>query len=162
MRPTYFMENLLFGVGVIKNAGVNGSPMEPNLPMPMIATKDIAAYIAPVLERADFEGKSVRELLGNRDVTMVEATRVLGEATGKPDLQYVQFAYEDARQALLGIGMSQSVADAYIEMYRGFNEGKIQATEERSPENTTPTTLEEFAREVFEPAYREGGAAAFA
>ncbi|MDQ3253630.1 MAG: NAD(P)H-binding protein [Acidobacteriota bacterium] len=162
VRPTFFMENLLSGIDIIKNMGVNGSPQAPELPMPMIATKDIAACIAPVLERADFEGKSVLELLGNSDVTMVEATRTLGEAIGKPDLRYVQFPYADTQQALLGMGLSQSVADSYIEMYRGFNEGTVRPTEERSPANTTPTTLEEFAREVFAPAYQRGGAAAFA
>lgn len=160
VRPVFFMENLLFGVDIIKNMGANGSTTEANLPVPMIATKDIAAYIAPILERADFVGKSVRELLGNREVTMLEATKVLGEVIGKPDLKYVQFPYEDARQALLGMGLSASVADAYIEMYRGFNEGRIQPTESRSSLNTTPTTIGEFAREVFAAVYRGSGAAA--
>lgn len=162
VRPVFFMENLLSGVNIIKNMGVNGSPQAPDLPMPMIATKDIAAFITPLLERADFEGKSVKELLGSSDVTMVEATRVIGEVIGKPDLRYVQFTYADAQQALLGMGLSQSVADSYIEMYRSFNEGTVRSTEERSPANTTPTTLEEFVREVFAPAYQRGESAAFA
>lgn len=127
----------------------------------MIAMKDIAAFIAPVLEKADFEGKSVKELLGSSDVTMVEATRVIGEVIGKSDFQYLQFTYADARQALLGMGLSQSVADSYIEMYRSFNEGTVRPTEERSPANTTPTTFAEFARDVFAPAYQRGEASAF-
>ncbi|MGH8592767.1 MAG: hypothetical protein ACREV3_02595 [Gammaproteobacteria bacterium] len=41
------------------------------------------------------------------------------------------------------------MADAYVEMYTAINEGRI-----RNTSNTTPTTLEEFAREVFAPAYQ--------
>jgi len=85
---------------------------------------------------------------------MTEATRILGEAIGNPDLRYVQFPEEDARKAMSGMGMSDSVVDALLEMERGFNTGKIRPTRERSAENTTPTTLEEFARAIFAPAYR--------
>ena len=61
---------------------------------------------------------------------------------------------EEARKAMAGMGMSESVIDAFLEMERGFNEGRIRPTRERSPENTTPTTLEEFARTVYAPAFR--------
>lgn len=152
LRPGFFMENLLFNVELIKHMGINGSPLEPNLPIPMIATKDIAAVAAHLMEEASFRGKSVRELLGPREVTMIEATKVLGRSVGKKDLQYVQFSYGDARQAMLGMGMSVSVADEMIEMYQAMNEGRSRPTQSRSPENTTPTTLEDFA-ETFAAFY---------
>ncbi len=157
LRPGFFMENLLFNVEMIKNIDINGSPIDPNLPISMIATKDIAAVAAHLMAETSFEGKSARELLGAKEVTMVEATKVLGKAVGKEDLQYVQFPYADARQAMLGFGMSVSVADEMIEMYRGMNEGRVRPTEPRSPENTTPTTLEVFA-ETFAVAYRASAA----
>ncbi|MBI5419693.1 MAG: hypothetical protein HZA60_06370 [Deltaproteobacteria bacterium] len=53
-----------------------------------------------------------------------------------------------------GMGMSRSAVDAMIEMQRGFNEGRIRPTQARNPENTTPTTLEEFASTIFARAYR--------
>ncbi|MFH0953484.1 MAG: hypothetical protein V1873_04055 [Verrucomicrobiota bacterium] len=39
-----------------------------------------------------------------------------------------------------------------IEMLQGFNEGRIRAAEARSKVNTTPTTIEEFAKD-FAKAY---------
>ncbi len=84
---------------------------------------------------------------------MLQAASILGAAIGKTDLRYVQFPYEDARKAMLDMGMSDSYADAAIEISRSFNEGKVQGTETRSARNTTATTLERFAQAVFREAY---------
>ena len=153
LRPAFFMENLLFGIDVIKNMGVNGSGLDPQVTIPMIATRDIAAVAADLMEQGNFEGTSVRELLGNGNLTMTEATVAIGRAIGKDDLNYVQFPTENVRGAMLGLGMSQNVVDEMIEMYHGMNEGIVQGLESRSAANTTPTTIDEFARKVFAPAY---------
>ena len=152
LRPGFFMENLLFGVEVIKNMGANGSALDPQVALPMIATRDIALVAADLLT-GSFSGKSVREILGQRDLTMTEATTAIGNAIAKPDLKYIQFPYEDARKAMLGMGMSQDMVDEMIEMYRGMNSGIVRPSEARSPENTTPTTIGEFARSTFAGAY---------
>jgi hypothetical protein len=55
---------------------------------------------------------------------------------------------------MLGMGMSRSVAEALLEMQRAFNAGKIRPTKGRNSENTTPTTMEEFAGTIFANAYR--------
>ncbi len=154
LRPTYFMENFYFSSGLIKGQGINGSPLLPDAAFPMIATRDIAAVAARRLLSRDFMGKSVQELLGQRDVSMAEATRVIGSAIGKPDLPYVQFPYADARAAMIGMGMSADVADQFNEMYKAFNEGVVRPTQARGPQTTTPTTIEEFAKE-FAVAYRQ-------
>jgi uncharacterized protein YbjT (DUF2867 family) len=153
LRPTFFMENLLIQIPTIKNMGIAGSPMRTDLPMAMIATRDIGNYAVGQLNQLDFESKTVQYLLGPRDYTMSEAVTILGRSIGKPDLAYVQFPYEDAIQAMVQSGLSQSVAETYVEMSRGFNEGLI-VPEPRTAQNTTPTSLEEFAEKVFAPAYR--------
>ncbi len=155
LRPGFFMENLLFNVETIRNMGINGGPIDPELPIPMIATKDIAAVAARLMEERSFRLKSVRELLGPEDVSMAEVTKVLGKAVDIENLRYVQFSYDDARRAMIGLGMSVNVADEMIEMYRGMNENRVRPTEIRSPDNTTPTRLEEFA-ETFAAVYRAG------
>jgi len=152
LRATFFMENFLWGIAMIKSMGIYGSPMKADLAVPMIATRDIAAAACEALANRAWSGKSTRELLGPRDITNREATRVLGAAIGKPDLAYVEFPYEDAEKAMIGMGMQPDWAAKAIEMYRGFNEGRVTATETRSKENTTPTTIEEFAA-TFAAAY---------
>ena len=159
LRPAFFMENLLFGVEVIKNMGVNGSGLDPQVALPMIATRDIAAVAADLMEQGGFVGQSTRELLGPGNLTMSEATTALGRAIGIDDLKYVQFPYENVRAGLLGLGMSADVIEQMIEMYRGLNDGVIRGVEERSQNNTTPTTIDEFASAVFAPVYNSAAQA---
>jgi hypothetical protein len=61
---------------------------------------------------------------------------------------------------MLGIGESASYADAVLELVRSFNEGGLRAMKQpRTAQNTTPTTLQEFAGEVFRKAYETETAA---
>jgi len=83
-----------------------------------------------------------------------EPVRIIGEAIGNPGMKYVQFSEEDLRKTLAGAGMSGSVIEAMLEMQRGFNAGIVRPTRERCMENTTPTTLESFAKSVYAHAYR--------
>lgn len=154
LRAAYFMENHLWSLPIIREHGVNGSPVRPDVPIPMVATKDIADEAARLLVAETLSGHSVRYLLGPRNLTMTEATRILGHAIGKPDLRYIQFPEEEARKAMSGMGMSDSVVEALLEMQRGFNAGRIRPTQERNASNTSPTTLEEFAQTVFARSYR--------
>jgi len=146
LRPGYFMENFYWSIDLIRKMGINGGALRADLPIAMIATRDIAAVASQRLIELDFSGTSVQELLGPRDVTLADATRALGRAIDKPELNYVQFPYEEAEQAMLGMGISASVAKSFVEMYRSFNEGVIRPTEKRSAANTTPTSIEEFAK----------------
>jgi uncharacterized protein YbjT (DUF2867 family) len=146
LRPGFFMENFYWSIDLIRKMGINGGALRADLPIAMIATRDIAAVAAERLAALDFSGTSVQELLGQRDLTMADATRALGRAIGKPELNYAQFPYEEAEQAMLGMGISASVAKGFVEMYRSFNEGVIRPTERRSAANTTPTSIEEFAK----------------
>ena len=146
LRPGFFMENQFFNLALIKAQGINGSPLRAELAIPMIATQDIAAVAAQHLLALDFSGKSTMELLGQRDISMQEVTRLLGAAIGKPDLPYVQFGYEDARAAMVGMGLSADMADGYVELYRYINDHGYPQLEARSAKNTTPTRFEDFAQ----------------
>ena len=144
LRPSYFMENTLGMVGLIKDAGIMGSPIKADLSFPIIATKDIANYAAKRLLALDFEGNNHQDLLGSGNVKYAEIASVYGAAIGKPDLNYVQFPYEDFKGAFMGMGASESVADKMNEFLVRVNAGEIFIAE-RNEENTTPTTIEEFS-----------------
>jgi uncharacterized protein YbjT (DUF2867 family) len=100
LRAGYFMENTLPQVGVIKSLGVMSGPVDPDVKLPMIASRDIGAAAAEALLKLDFEGKQTRELHGQRDLTYVEAAGIVGQAIGKPDLKYVRLPDEQVVQAL--------------------------------------------------------------
>jgi len=144
LRPCYFMENTLGMVGMIKDSGIMGSPIKPDLSFPVIATKDIANYAAKRLLALDFEGNNHQDLLGAGNVTYPEMATVFGAAIGKPDLNYVQFPYADFKGAFMGMGASESVADKMNEFLVRVNAGEIFVAQ-RNEENTTPTTIEEFS-----------------
>jgi hypothetical protein len=52
------------------------------------------------------------------------------------------------------MGLSKSVADGLIEMSEAINEHRMVPTEKRSPSNTTPTSIEWFAENIFAPAFQ--------
>jgi uncharacterized protein YbjT (DUF2867 family) len=154
LRAGYFMENTLPQAGVIQQMGATAGPLKPELKIPMIATQDIGAFAADALLRLDFRGYQTQELQGEHDLTMPEATSVIGKVIGKPDLQYRQITYDQFRGILLQMGASQSIADLFVEMSEALNSGYVRALEPRSERNTTPTSYEQFVREEFLPAYQ--------
>ena len=148
LRPGSFFENFYGALGLIKHQGFNGDSVAPDVALPMIATRDIADVAAKALQARNWDGVVVRELLGPRDLTYAEATSILGERIGKPDLKYVQFSHTDMAKALTQMGFSDSFAGLYVDMTRAFNEGRVKSREGRKPENTTPTRFEDFAAEL--------------
>ncbi len=160
LRAAYFMENNLAAIAVIQGMGMFGHALRPDLKLPMIATSDVGAYAGQRLLELDFFGKQTRELLGERDLSMTEATAVIGRGIGKPDLRYVQFPYDQVQQVLTQMGIPPKSAAVYIEMFKAINAGVVAAQELRLPENSTPTSFEKFVQDVFAPAYHGKASAA--
>jgi hypothetical protein len=63
-------------------------------------------------------------------------------------------------QALKQMGLPGKTAALMSEMNEAMNEGLLNPQEARSESNTTPTTLEVFAKDVFRPAYNAKSAKA--
>lgn len=153
LRAAYFMENHLAAISMIQEMGIFGHALLPDLKLPMMATRDVGNYASQRLLDLDFSGKQTRELLGERDLSMAEATAIIARGIGKPDLRYVQFPYDQVQQVLEQMGMPPKKAAVYIEMFKAINAGVLAAQEPRSRENTTPTSFENFVQDVFASAY---------
>ncbi|MGC2531146.1 MAG: NAD(P)H-binding protein [Candidatus Acidiferrum sp.] len=154
IRAGYFMENTLAQADIIKNLGKTAGPLRADLAVPAIAARDIGAVVAEALLNLDFTGQQTHELLGQRDLTYSEMTKIIGGIIGKPDLTYVQLPADQVVQALMQMGMSKNMATSLCEMSDSLNNGYMRALEPRSPKNTTPTSYEDFVRTVFVPAYK--------
>ncbi|GAB3976629.1 NmrA family NAD(P)-binding protein [Actinoallomurus acanthiterrae] len=153
LRPVWFMENFLWNIGLIKTAGINGLAIDPDVAFPTVATSDIASVAADYLRAPNFHGRIVRYLNGPRDYTMIEVTRILGAAIGRPDLRYAPLPDAVQRKGMTSAGgLSSNAAQLALETNHAISTGRLHA-EPRSPRNTTATTLEEFARTTFAPAY---------
>jgi uncharacterized protein YbjT (DUF2867 family) len=158
LRASYFMENLLWSVDLIRSKGITGSAMRGDLRIPMIATSDIAAYAADRLVKRDFFGPTVHDLRGPRDISMMEAAEIIGKKIDKTGLSYVTFPYDDAEKGMVAAGLSLDMSRQYIEMIRAFNEGLIK-TDNLTKKVSTPTSFEVFCDEVLVPMYMNKKAA---
>jgi uncharacterized protein YbjT (DUF2867 family) len=160
LRPAQFMENLLMNIQPLRTMGAFPGGAKADLPAPWIATKDIGAYAAVRLAARDFKGSSTQELLGPRDYTMNEIASILGNAIGKPKLTYMQVPFLMLGPAMSSMGIPKKTVELIIEMMKAGNNGLLNPQEQRTAANTTPTTMEAFAAEVFAPAFSNKGASA--
>src|ERR1019366_8076216 len=160
LRPAYFMENLLNSVAVYKSMGFFASLIKDNVKFPMIATRDIGQRAAAELRALNFKGHQVKELQGQRDLSMNECATIFGAAIGKPDLKYMQAPAMMAKPAMIQSGMSADFVDQLIELSNAISHGELVMLEPRTAENTTPTSFETFTNEVLVPAYKGKSATA--
>jgi uncharacterized protein YbjT (DUF2867 family) len=158
LRASYFMENLLWNIDLIRAKGITGSAISGDLKMPMIATRDIAVYAADRLVKRDFLGSTVHDLQGPRDLTMTEAAKIMGSRIDKPGLSYVMFPYDEAERGMVAAGLSPDMSRQYIEMSKAFNDGRIK-TDIRTRKVSTPTSFEAFCDTVFVSVYSRQKAA---
>jgi uncharacterized protein YbjT (DUF2867 family) len=145
LRPVFFMENFYFSIPLIKSNNMIALTIKEDIALAMIATKDIGDIATNLLLAHDWEGIDAKELLGPKDYFFPEAASILGKAINK-EINYVCVPPEQARQGMIASGISENVADLLLEMYESMNLGVLVPTEMRTPENSTPTTLEEFAK----------------
>jgi hypothetical protein len=91
---------------------------------------------------------------------MAEAALIIGKAINRPNLAYVQISDEQFRTFLKQNGISANVADLLVEMTAALNSGHMKALEDRSAQNTTPTSYETFVSEEFVPRFKGRAASA--
>jgi uncharacterized protein YbjT (DUF2867 family) len=150
LRAGFFNENFVKGMGFVEQSasGVFATPFRGDLPMPLIAARDVGERVADLLTTEDWPRDRVIELHGGGNYTLRKATEILGSAIGR-EVTYQTVPYPDARAGMIESGMSASFADALIETATSFNNGERWALEAPGPRNTTPTTLERWAESVF-------------
>jgi uncharacterized protein YbjT (DUF2867 family) len=146
LRSAFYMDNLLANLPLIKSQKVNGSAIRGDLRFPMISTQDVAREAAQRLVSRDFTGHQVKTLLGPEDVSMREATGMIGSLLSLPELPYVEFPPDGVKDALMGAGMSEEATSLLVNMQLALNEGHPFNGIQRASEATTPTRLEEYLK----------------
>jgi uncharacterized protein YbjT (DUF2867 family) len=154
LRPGFFMENLYGHIGLIKQAGIFGYTLSPDVKMPIVHTRDIAQVAFEHLVALNFQGHTHAFIGGAADLTMPEVATALGQAIGKPELAYVPFEPTAAKAGMMQAGIPETIADGYNELFDALNKGTYQEGYVRTPAVTTPTTLEWFAENEFKYAFQ--------
>lgn len=152
LRPGFFMENLYGNMGLMKQAGIWGYSMQPDLKMPFVHTRDIAAIGAQRLLALDFNGFSHQFISGAADLSMNEVAEILNKGLGT-QIPYVAFSQEEAFNGMVQAGIPATIAHGYGELFDALNSSEYQVGYARTPENTTPTTLEWFVENEFKHAW---------
>ncbi len=148
LRAGFFMQNFLGNIGLIRSMNINGGfPIEGNIPFGMIHVNDIGDYAAQRLLALDFEGYQFQNLIGQRALSLQEATSALGTAIGKPELPWVSFSYEQAFEGMKSAGFTPSLAGLYVEFCKALNEGRLQSDFTPDDSSTTSTSIEDFSKE---------------
>ena len=151
LRPGFFMENFFMSVESIAGQGAIFLPIQGSARMPMIATADIAEAAAERLLDESWSGRTVIEIIGPDNLSFDGAAKILGKAIGK-EIKFMPTSRDQTREAFIGMGVSPSVADSFVEMYGAFDAGTI-APESPKKARAATTTLGAFAENVFRPGF---------
>lgn len=149
LRPGYFYYNLSNFAGMIKGQGIIGSNYGGDDKLVLVSPKDIAAAAAEELT-SEATGKKVRYVASD-ERTCHEIARVLGTAIGKPDLVWLTFSDEEAKDAMKKRGMPGHVVDNFVELGAAIHSGiLIEDYEKHKPAKMGDVKLEDYVKEFTE------------
>jgi uncharacterized protein YbjT (DUF2867 family) len=146
LRPHSFMQNLLHARGSIQSDGAIYYPAKEGRIAPIDA-RDIAACAAAVLTSEGHSGR-IYDLTGPESLSYAEIAATIGKAIGR-EVSYVDVPPEAAREAMLGMGFPEFVADGLIELMALYGAGTyadVTQTVEKLT-NVPPRTLASFAKD---------------
>jgi uncharacterized protein YbjT (DUF2867 family) len=153
MRPASFYYNLYGYVNAIKSNNIIAANYGADDIVPWVSPIDIAAAVAEELEATPTE-RNVR-YVASEEMSCSNTAKVLGEAIGKPDLQWVIISSEQMLGALTAAGMNPKIAAGLVEMYNGLHTGLLVEDYYRNrPAKMGHVKVADFAKE-FAAAYHQ-------
>lgn len=120
IRAGYFYENVLAVLSAVKDAGVLPSFFPAELPVPMVATRDIGLLAADLL--LDPTSRGVVEL--GSGLKYAEIARVLGGILGK-SVRVEELPLEAIAPTIAKLGFNPDLTNAYVELITGIRSGEL-------------------------------------
>lgn len=145
IRPVGFYINLFSFTDSIKNKGLIVSNYGGDKKEPWVSPSDIAAVIAEEIEKP-FAGRSIRYVASD-EVSPNEIAKALGDAIGKPGLQWTVVSDEQLLNTWLSIGFNPQVAHGFIEMQASQRSGFLYEDYEKHKPGLGKVKLNDFAKE---------------
>ena len=153
MRPTGFYYNLFAFIPMIKRQGFIAANYGGEDIALLVAPADIAEAIAEEVAAAPVHRKI--RYVASEELSCNMVAAVLGNAIGKPDLQWHTITSEQMLQGSIAAGMPPAIAKGYVEMYAGVHDGTLQKDYfEHRPASLGRTKLTEFAK-AFAAVYNQ-------
>jgi uncharacterized protein YbjT (DUF2867 family) len=125
LKPTFYMQNLMMAAGTIASDGVIYWDMGKGK-LGMIDVRDIAESAFSALTKEGLEGKSYI-LTGPQAISFDEIASIFSDKLGK-EVKYINVPGEASRQAMVGMGLPEWIADGYVELSAGFSKNFAAST----------------------------------
>lgn len=154
LRPPYFMENLLHLAEPLRH-GVLPMSSAPDVPLPTVATRDVAAAAAGLLLDPGWSGQEGVPVVGPDDLTPTGIAATLSSALERPVALRPTTSADD-RATLLQHGASPAFADALAAMADAQNRGVY--ADDALPATRGATSLHVWAASVLKPVVEATGA----
>ncbi|MGY3211863.1 NmrA family NAD(P)-binding protein [Mucilaginibacter sp. HD30] len=152
IRPASFYYNLLSFIPAIRYKGKITAGYGGEDHTVLVAPEDIAVAVAEELEKTDV-GRNIRYVASD-ELTCNEIARALGEAIGKPDLQWELISAEKARQDLEAAGLPPQSASLLVELQEGHHKGLIAEDYLKNRPVLGKIKIDDFAKD-FALAYQK-------
>jgi len=132
-------------MGMIKDKGIIGTNFGGEDKLVMVSPLDIAAAAAEELTNVNPQSKI--RYIASDERTCSEVARLIGEAIGKPDLQWLTFTDEQVRNMMLESGRPQVITDLLVELGAAIHSGLLRSDYEKHKPAPGKTKLPEFIKE---------------
>ncbi|AKD53874.1 NmrA family NAD(P)-binding protein [Spirosoma radiotolerans] len=153
LRPSVFYSNFYGYIPMIKQQGAIVGNYGGNDRIAVVAPEDIAAAAAEELTDSS-NGNRVR-YVASEELTCNEVAGILGEAIGRPDLQWVIISDEALRNGLLQMGMPAQLADELVKMQAAMHSGVVYENYLRHRPVLGKTKLRGFAKDFAKAYYQQ-------
>lgn len=147
-----FMDNMLRQVRVIKEQGMFFDAISPDLQLPTVATRDIAAVAARLLLDTTWTGQQEVPVLGPEDLSTNDMAAIVSEVLGST-VRYQQIPGPAFKDRFTGLGISEARAQALLDMMTAKDNGLDKGIT-RTPQHSidTPTTFRQWCEDTLKPA----------
>ncbi len=155
MRPTYFFNNFLNYVDMVKHSGaVYANYGGDNKKIPVVSPYDIASAIIEELE-SSVANTHIRYVV-SEELDTEEITEILGDAIGK-NIDWHLISDEEMEKGLRERGMPSRLSESITEMFAAMHTGRLaEHFKDNKPKVYGTRKLKDFfANEDFVTAYKK-------
>lgn len=157
LRAGWFMENFLSHTEELARDGVLTTSIWPDVPLPLVAVRDVAR--AAFEELVDQSGAvhHIREVQGPADLTTAQAAEQLGRVLGCPvRVNFIPRSINEPSQDFLLKSSDPAVWRYMVASDAAFNENRARFAQPRSRFDAESTTFATFIRDVWKPDSHRG------
>jgi len=145
MRPVGFYTNLFRYIPTLKKEGTLVQSWGGDKKEPWVSPLDIAAAIAEEMDKP-FAGRTVR-YIASEEVSPNEIAAIIGQAIGKPDLQWITIPGDQMLNGMLAAGVNEWIAQGYVAMQAAQADGSLYEDYYRNKPVLGNIKLKDFAKE---------------